>query len=56
VTVVDAGSLTYSSMWQAGKGDAISLLGLRIDVMGEGCTYDLGKRQAYPPPEDGMSE
>lgn len=49
VTVVDAGNLSYSSMWQAGKGDALSLLGLRVDVMSEGCTYDLTKRQAYPP-------
>ena len=49
VTVVDAGSLSYSSMWQASKGEALSLLGLRVDVMSEGCTYDLAKRQAYPP-------
>lgn len=49
VTVVDASGLTYSSMWQAEKGDALSLLGLRVDVMGEGCRYDLTGRQAYPP-------
>jgi len=49
VTVVDAGSMTYSSMWQAGRGEALSLLGLKIDVLGEGCRYDLGNRQAYPP-------
>jgi cyanophycinase len=54
VTVVDAGKLTHSSMWRASEGDALSLLGLRVDVMGEGCTYDLANRQAYPP-EHGKS-
>ncbi len=49
VTVVDAGKLRYSSMWDAGEGEALSLLGLKVDVMGEGCTYDLSARQAYPP-------
>ena len=51
VTVVDAGHLTHSSMWNAKEGEALSLLGLRIDVMGEGCRYDLTNRQAYPPSE-----
>lgn len=49
VTVVDASQLSYSSMWQANRGEAISLLGLRLDVMGEGCRYDLTSRQAYAP-------
>ena len=52
VTVVDASSLTYSSMWQARPGDPISLLGMKIDVMGEGCRYDLTNRDAYPPNDD----
>ena len=51
VTVVDASGLTYSSVWQAEKGDAIPLLGLHIDVMAEGCRYDLVGRHAYPPDE-----
>lgn len=49
VTVVDASHLSHSSMWEASEGQAISLLGLRIDVLGEGCRYDLRARQAYPP-------
>lgn len=49
VTVVDANHLTHSSMWDAKEGEAITLLGLRIDVMGEGCRYDLTNRQAFPP-------
>jgi cyanophycinase len=49
VTVVDASHLTHSSMWEAEEGQAISLLGLRIDVMGEGCRYDMTNRLAFPP-------
>ncbi len=51
VTVVDAGHLTHSSMWDASPGEALSLLGLRLDVLGEGCRYDLTARVAYPPDE-----
>lgn len=51
VTVVDAGHLTHSSMWDAREGEALSLLGLRIDVMGQGCRYDLTNRLAFPPSE-----
>ncbi len=52
VTVVDAGDMTYSSMWQARGGESLSLLGLRVDVLGEGCRYDLANRHAYPPRND----
>jgi cyanophycinase len=52
VTVVDAGDMTYSSMWQAQPGDSLSLLGLHVDVLGEGCRYDLVNRHAYPPQND----
>lgn len=51
VTVVDASQLTHSSMWDAKPGEAISLLGLRLDVLGEGCRYDLKARIGYPPQE-----
>lgn len=53
VTVVDASHLTHSSMWEARRGEALSLLGLRLDVLGEGCRYDLTARIAYPPDEHG---
>ncbi|MFT5742615.1 MAG: cyanophycinase [Paracoccaceae bacterium] len=49
VTVVDASKMTHSSMWDAKPGEALSLLGLRLDVLGEGCRYDLRARVAYPP-------
>ncbi|WP_138934673.1 cyanophycinase [Roseovarius arcticus] len=49
VTVVDASEMTHSSMWDAKPGEALSLLGLRLDVLGEGCRYDLKARIGYPP-------
>jgi len=49
VTVVDADGLTYSSMSQSESSEALSLLGLKIDVMAEGCHYDLTNRKSYPP-------
>ena len=52
VTVVDAENITYSSMTQAVRKVPLSLLGLRIDVMAEGCRYDLNKRRAFPPKKD----
>jgi cyanophycinase len=51
VTVVDASDLTHSSMWEAARGQALTLLGLKVHVMGEGCRYDLVGRHAYPPDE-----
>ena len=49
VTVIDASQLTHSSMWDAKPGEALSLIGLRLDVLGEGCRYDLKARIGYPP-------
>lgn len=49
ITVVDASALSHSSMWNAKPGQALSLLGLKVDVMGEGCRYDLKERRAFPP-------
>ncbi|SFE05503.1 cyanophycinase [Sulfitobacter brevis] len=49
VTVVDASQMTHSSIWDAKPGEALSLLGLRLDVLGEGCRYDLDARVGYPP-------
>lgn len=51
VTVVDAANMTHSSMWEASPGQALTLLGLKVDVMGAGCRYDLNARQAFAPDE-----
>ena len=48
--MLDASQMTHSSMWDAKPGEALSLLGLRLDVLGEGCRYDLKARIGYPPP------
>ena len=50
-TVVEASGLTHSSMWNASPGQSLTLLGLKVHVMGEGCRYDLVGRHAYPPDE-----
>ena len=47
--MVDASQMTHSSMWDAKPGEALSLIGLRLDVLGEGCRYDLKARVGYPP-------
>ncbi len=52
VTVVDASGLTHSSMWEAARGQSLTLLDLKVHVMGEGCRYDLTARHAYPPDPD----
>ncbi|MGL4488182.1 MAG: cyanophycinase, partial [Rhizobiaceae bacterium] len=49
VTAVDASKMSHSSMWLANPGEVLSLLGLRLDVMGEGCRYDLTRRLAFAP-------
>lgn len=54
VTVVDGSELHHSSMWEANHGESISLLGLRLDVMGEGCRYDMVGRQAFSPDPEAL--
>ncbi|PLW78605.1 cyanophycinase [Cohaesibacter celericrescens] len=49
VTMVDASRITHSSIWAAKPGEALSLLGLRLDILGEGCRYDLNTRIGFPP-------
>ncbi len=53
VTVVDSSGLTYSSMGHAAHGEPLSLLGLKLDILSEGCRYDLNGRQSYAP--DGVN-
>jgi len=49
ITIVDAKNVTHSSMGYARHGEPLSLLGLKMDILAEGCRYDLNKREAYPP-------
>lgn len=54
VTVVDGSGLKYSSLSQARQGEALGLLGLKLDILHEGCHYDLNTREAFPPAQDGQ--
>ena len=49
VTIVDASELTHSSRAQAGSGDALSLLDIRMHVLAEGCKYNMQTRKATMP-------
>jgi cyanophycinase len=52
VTVVDGGDLTYSSAYGTDNRNALGLLGLKLDILHEGCLYDFNIREAFPPIED----
>jgi len=54
VTIVDGEGLKYSSLGQARQGEALGLLGLKLDILHEGCHYDLNNREAFPPSQDGQ--
>lgn len=47
VTVVDPSTLTYSSMSEAAKTDALSLLDLKLHILSKGCSYHIADRIAY---------
>jgi cyanophycinase len=40
ITVIDPEELEYSSMHSAAQGDTISLIGMRVHVLAQGCSYD----------------
>lgn len=45
VTVVDAGSLTYTNITSLKKNDLLTLCGVKIHVLNEGCRFDLLNRK-----------
>ena len=49
ITVVDASSLTHSSMAEAGEGKPVCLTDIRIHILTNGARYDLSSREATPP-------
>ncbi len=49
ITIVDAGELSYSSMDSAERGDALTMIGLKMHFLAHGGRYDLQKRSAFPP-------
>ena len=46
VTIVDTSDVQFSSVADAKPGEAITLIGAKIHVLGEGATFDLRARQA----------
>ncbi|HIM58695.1 MAG TPA: cyanophycinase [Gammaproteobacteria bacterium] len=46
ITVVDPSELTYSSMAKARHHDAITLIGMKLHILGPGSKYDINTRTA----------
>lgn len=49
VTIVDGGELKYSSAHSASRNQGLGMLGLKMDILHEGCMYDLNMREAFAP-------
>ncbi len=49
VTIIDGSDLKYSSAHGTTSNNSIGLLGLKLDMLNDGCRFDLNKREAYPP-------
>lgn len=47
ITVIDPSNVEYSSMAEAGVGDALTLLNLKMHILAAGSRYDLSEKQAY---------
>lgn len=52
VTVVDASELKYSSAHGTTSKNNIGLLGLKLDILNEGCRFDVTDRISYPPVDE----
>lgn len=49
VTVLDASGMRYTDIPEVRRGQAVSMLGLKLDFLTSGCRYDLRKRVGIPP-------
>ena len=47
ITVVDPAELTHSSMHDARHQDCITLIGMKLHILGEGSKYDINSREAF---------
>lgn len=47
ITVVDPADIEYSSMAEARRGDALTLLNLKIHILAAGSRYNISTRQAF---------
>jgi cyanophycinase len=49
VTVVDGSAMRFTNSHAVMRGQPISMMGLRVDVLTAGCRYDLQRRAGIPP-------
>ena len=52
ITVIDPTDLSYSSMHQAGRGEPVSLIGVKLHILISGGQFDAMTREARPQPGD----
>ncbi len=50
ITIVDVSALEYSSMAEAGEGEPVELIGVRLHVLAAGSRFSLSSRKATPAP------
>jgi len=50
VTIVDAREMRYTDSHAVQRGQALAMLGVRLDVLTAGCRYDIRERRGYAPP------
>ena len=50
VTILDAGSMSYTDIHAAPSHEVFAMFNLRVHVLTAGCGYDLDRRVASPPP------
>ncbi|MCP4093376.1 MAG: cyanophycinase [Planctomycetes bacterium] len=49
ITVIDPSNMEFSSMDSARRHDPVSVIGIRLHVLTEGCTFDIRSREATHP-------
>lgn len=54
VTVVDTGGSTWTNADQIATDTPLAMLGLSLNILTPGCTFNLDERRAYPPPVCGV--
>lgn len=52
VTIVDGRDMKYCSAHSAEANQGLGMLGLKMDILHEGCLYDLAMREAFAPAEE----
>lgn len=52
ITIVDGSNMVYCSAHAAQRDQGLGMLGLKMDILHEGCHYDLNMREAFPPTGD----